>query len=72
MAYNNFSYPLLSYPIIADPKREVANLYGMLDPDAKDAKGIPLTCRFDYYTIWPPLPCVLYSELCSSVKQIFL
>lgn len=45
MAYGNFSYPLLSYPIIADPSRDVAKLYGMLDPDAKDAKGIPLTCR---------------------------
>merc|ERR1712209_263019 len=36
---------LSSSPIIADPKREVATLYGMMDPDEKDAKGIPLTCR---------------------------
>merc|ERR1712032_1160829 len=31
--------------IIAYTKREVATLYGMMDPDEKDAKGIPLTCR---------------------------
>ena len=47
MAYGNFSYQLLSYPIIADPSRDVARLYGMLDPDANDVKGIPLTCRYD-------------------------
>merc|ERR1711981_12648 len=34
-----------SYPIIADPGRDVANTYGMMDPDEKDAKGLPLTCR---------------------------
>merc|ERR1712233_134483 len=44
IAYNNLSTGF-SYPIIADPKREVATLYGMMDPDEKDAKGIPLTCR---------------------------
>jgi len=33
------------YPIIADPNREIAKSYGMLDPDAKDTAGIPLTCR---------------------------
>merc|ERR1712107_12582 len=44
IAYNNLQTGF-SYPIIADPKREVATLYGMMDPDEKDAKGIPLTCR---------------------------
>ncbi len=34
-----------SYPIVADPDRKVAKLYGMLDPVEKDKKGIPLTCR---------------------------
>merc|ERR1711973_380732 len=34
-----------SYPIIADPNRDIATLYGMLDPDEKDGAGIPLTCR---------------------------
>ncbi|XP_003748229.1 peroxiredoxin-6 [Galendromus occidentalis] len=33
------------YPIIADEKREIATLLGMLDPEEKDAEGIPLTCR---------------------------
>ncbi|TRY74712.1 hypothetical protein TCAL_09184 [Tigriopus californicus] len=42
-AYNNLS--AFSYPIISDPKREVATLYGMMDPDEKDAAGMPLTCR---------------------------
>jgi 1-Cys peroxiredoxin 6 len=42
-AYNKLDS--FSYPILADPKREVATLYGMMDPDEKDAAGIPLTCR---------------------------
>lgn len=33
------------YPIIADPNRDVAVKYGMLDPDEKDKAGIPLTAR---------------------------
>jgi len=45
MAYSKFSYELLSYPIIADQSRSIAELYGMLDAEAKDKKGIPLTCR---------------------------
>jgi len=47
IAYNNISTGF-SFPIIADPGREVATLYGMMDPDEKDAKGIPLTCRAVY------------------------
>jgi len=43
LAYNNLTQ--FSYPIIADPNRDIATLYGMLDPDEKDAAGIPLTCR---------------------------
>merc|ERR1712154_205224 len=42
-SYNNL--PEFSYPIIADPKRNVAEMYGMMDPDEKDAKGIALTAR---------------------------
>lgn len=34
-----------SYPIIADEKRELAVKFGMIDPDEKDAAGLPLTCR---------------------------
>eukprot|EP01026_Neomeris_dumetosa_P039066 TRINITY_DN31_c3_g1_i5.p1 TRINITY_DN31_c3_g1~~TRINITY_DN31_c3_g1_i5.p1 ORF type:complete len:228 (+),score=35.75 TRINITY_DN31_c3_g1_i5:110-793(+) len=35
----------VKYPIIADPKRDIAVKYGMLDPDEKDSKGIALTAR---------------------------
>mmetsp|Transcript_14214 Transcript_14214/g.34413 ORF Transcript_14214/g.34413 Transcript_14214/m.34413 type:complete len:223 (+) Transcript_14214:39-707(+) len=34
-----------SYPIIADPKRELAVQWGMVDPDEKDAAGLAMTCR---------------------------
>lgn len=33
------------YPIIADPKRELAVKFGMLDPEEKDKAGLPLTAR---------------------------
>ena len=33
------------YPIIADEKRELAVQLGMIDPDEKDAQGLPLTAR---------------------------
>jgi 1-Cys peroxiredoxin 6 len=33
------------YPIIDDQKRELATKLGMLDPDEKDAAGMPLTAR---------------------------
>ena len=42
-AYNGLDK--FSYPIIADPNRELAKALGMLDADEKDKKGIPLTCR---------------------------
>ena len=35
----------VSYPIIADSSRDIAVTYGMIDPDEKDAAGLPLTCR---------------------------
>ena len=35
----------VTYPIIADTKRETAVLLGMLDEDEKDAAGIPATVR---------------------------
>mmetsp|Transcript_12259 Transcript_12259/g.29103 ORF Transcript_12259/g.29103 Transcript_12259/m.29103 type:complete len:257 (-) Transcript_12259:173-943(-) len=35
----------ISYPIIADPDREVAQKLGMLDPEEKDNTGLPLACR---------------------------
>merc|ERR1711976_122372 len=33
------------YPIIDDQKRELAVKFGMIDPDEKDSKGMPLTAR---------------------------
>lgn len=35
----------ITYPIVADPEREVAVKYGMLDPDEKDKAGMPVTAR---------------------------
>eukprot|EP01023_Acetabularia_acetabulum_P036239 TRINITY_DN3426_c0_g1_i1.p2 TRINITY_DN3426_c0_g1~~TRINITY_DN3426_c0_g1_i1.p2 ORF type:complete len:230 (-),score=56.33 TRINITY_DN3426_c0_g1_i1:375-1064(-) len=35
----------VKYPIIADPKRDIAIQFGMLDPEEKDSKGIALTAR---------------------------
>lgn len=35
----------VDYPIIADHNREIATLYGGLDPDEKDKAGIPLSAR---------------------------
>ncbi|XP_051951426.1 peroxiredoxin-6-like [Xyrauchen texanus] len=35
----------LPYPIIADAKRELSVLLGMLDPDERDKDGMPLTAR---------------------------
>jgi len=43
IAYNNLQE--LGFPIIADENRELAVKFGMLDPDEKDATGMPLTCR---------------------------
>jgi len=33
------------FPIVSDEKRELAVKLGMVDPDEKDAAGMPLTCR---------------------------
>eukprot|EP00249_Psilotum_nudum_P006670 c19969_g1_i1 orf=318-983(-) len=35
----------VQFPILADPDREVAVKFGMLDPDEKDSSGVPLTAR---------------------------
>jgi len=35
----------VSYPIIEDTSRDLAVQFGMLDPDEKDAAGLPLTAR---------------------------
>ncbi len=36
---------LVPFPIIADDKRELSVLLGMLDPDERDKDGMPLTAR---------------------------
>ncbi len=36
---------LADFPMIADPTREIATAYGMIDPDTQDKEGLPLTCR---------------------------
>ncbi|XP_057289390.1 peroxiredoxin-6-like [Hydractinia symbiolongicarpus] len=41
----HYTSDAFSYPIIADPKREIATSLGMLDPEEKDKAGMPLTCR---------------------------
>lgn len=46
-AYGGLS--TFSYPIIADPDRKVAELYGMMDPAEKDKAGIPLTARAVFF-----------------------
>ena len=43
-AYSKLGDPW-PYPIIADPKRERAVQFGMLDPKEKDKAGLPLTAR---------------------------
>lgn len=41
----SFAKTEVKYPIIADEKRELAVKLGMIDPDEKDAAGMPYTCR---------------------------
>lgn len=38
------------YPIIADEGRHLAVKLGMIDPDEKDAQGLPLTARAVSFT----------------------
>ncbi|KAJ8965300.1 hypothetical protein NQ314_004229 [Rhamnusium bicolor] len=43
--YAGCSGDVFPYPIIADENRELATELQMIDPDEKDAQGIPLTAR---------------------------
>lgn len=45
MSFNSEAESALPFPIIADDKRELAVLLGMLDPDERDKDGMPLTAR---------------------------
>lgn len=39
----------VEYPIIADAKREIASRLGMLDPEEKDAAGLPAPVRAVFF-----------------------
>jgi len=43
--YTSTEEKQFNFPIISDPKREIAVALGMIDPDEKDAAGLPLTAR---------------------------
>jgi len=43
--YAKYSCDAFPYPIIADEMRDLATQLQMIDPDEKDANGIPLTAR---------------------------
>ena len=45
VGYSKIAEGEFPYPIIADEKRELAVKFGMIDPDEKDAQGLPLTAR---------------------------
>jgi len=40
-----FTDGTFSYPIISDPNRDIAIQLGMIDPDERDSKGMPVTAR---------------------------
>ncbi|XP_074654257.1 peroxiredoxin-6-like [Tubulanus polymorphus] len=46
--YAGKSGSTLPYPIIADADRSIVTQLGMLDPDEKDSKGLPLPARCVY------------------------
>lgn len=35
----------VTFPVISDADRTIAEAYGMLDPNEKDRNGLPVTCR---------------------------
>jgi len=41
----NYTNGSFNYPILCDPKRELGVKLGMIDPDEKDAAGMPVTAR---------------------------
>ena len=50
MHYSPVNGDEFPYPIIADEGRNLAVKLGMIDPDEKDAKGLPLTARAVRFT----------------------
>lgn len=39
----------LPFPMVCDPDRSLAASLGIMDPDEKDKKGLPLTCRCVFF-----------------------
>lgn len=39
----------LPFPIVCDAERKLAADLGIMDPDEKDCKGAPLTCRCVFF-----------------------
>jgi len=48
-SYSKFMADKWPFHIIADEKRELAVKLRMLDPEEKDAEGLPLTCRAVFF-----------------------
>ena len=49
-AWANKKDATLPFPIVADPALVLSKQLGMIDPDEKDQKGMPLTCRAVSFT----------------------
>ncbi len=60
----------VNYPIIADPTRDIALMFGMLDEDLKAADGLPLTVR-SVYVIGPDKKVKLVITYPPSVGRNF-
>lgn len=45
LAAKGFEGDNFNFPLIADPKREIASSLGMLDPNERDAAGLPMPAR---------------------------
>ena len=60
------------YPIIADQGRELAVKLGMVDPDEKDAQGMPLTCRaVSVLTVFPYDRKIRNRDLFKKIETLF-
>ena len=55
------------YPIISDPKRELAVQLGMVDEVEKDKAGLPLTCRA--VSMWEQST---HHCVCVTIVQVFI
>ncbi len=78
---NELADTKMDYPLIADPKKEVSVLYGMLDPTHLDKAGLPLTIRsvfvigpdkliklIMYVYVWHPPAPLRHPVRCVSVS----